>query len=94
MAETFSIGVSPHGWNSTGIGASAAIQVSSVINNFIIYEYMVHVEEFSQKITKNHPVVEDSFIEIKNLPGLGTEILENELTFNETSNKRNFGNLT
>jgi L-alanine-DL-glutamate epimerase-like enolase superfamily enzyme len=93
MAETFSIGVSPHGWNSTGVGASAALQVSSAINNFIIYEYMVHVEEFSKKITKNHPLVEDSFIELSSLPGLGTSIEEKELTFKETNNKRDFGNL-
>ena len=93
MAETFSIGVSPHGWNSTGVGASAALSVSSVINNFIIYEYMVHVEEFSKKITKNHPIVEDSHIQISDLPGLGTEIIEENLTFIENNSKRDFGNL-
>ena len=93
MAETFSIGVSPHGWNSTGVGASAALNVSSVINNFIIYEYMVHVEEFSKKITNNHPVVENSYIELNNLPGLGTSIKEEELTFKENNIKRDFGNL-
>jgi len=93
MAETFSIGVSPHGWNSTGVGASAALNVSSVINNFIIYEYMVHVEEFSKKITKNHPIVENSYIELNNLPGLGTSIKEEELTFKENNKKRDFGNL-
>lgn len=93
MAETFSIGVSPHGWNSTGVGASAALNVSSVINNFIIYEYMVHVEEFSKKITKNHPIVENSYIELNNLPGLGTSIEEEKLTFKENNIKRDFGNL-
>ena len=93
MAETFSIGVSPHGWNSTGVGASAALNVSSVINNFIIYEYMVHVEEFSKKITQNHPIVENSYIELNNLPGLGTSIKEEELTFKENNKKRDFGNL-
>ena len=76
MAETFSIGVSPHGWNSTGIGASAALQASAIMNNFIIYEYMVHVEDYSKKITTNHPEVENSFIQLSKLPGLGTEIDE------------------
>tara|TARA_Y100001970_G_scaffold266996_1_gene356389 strand:- start:11658 stop:12833 length:1176 start_codon:yes stop_codon:yes gene_type:complete len=93
MAETFSIGVSPHGWNSTGIGASAALQVSATMNNFIIYEYMVHVEEYSKKITSNHPQVDNSFIQLNKLPGLGTEIIENKLTFNDSFKKRNFGNL-
>ena len=96
MAETFSIGVSPHGWNSTGVGAAAALSVSSTIPNFIIYEYMVHVEEYSKKITKNHPVVEDSFIKLSNKPGLSTEIIEQNLTYieNDKINKRNFGNLS
>ncbi|MCH2673488.1 MAG: mandelate racemase/muconate lactonizing enzyme family protein [Dehalococcoidia bacterium] len=96
MAETFSIGVSPHGWNSTGVGAAAALSVSSTIPNFIIYEYMVHVEEYSKKITKNHPIVEDSFIKLSNKPGLSTEIIEQNLTYfeNDKINKRNFGNLS
>lgn len=93
MAETFSIGVSPHGWNSTGIGASAALQASAIMNNFIIYEYMVHVEDYSKKITSNHPVVENSFIQLSKLPGLGTEIDEKKLTFKNNFKKRNFGNL-
>ncbi|MBL40836.1 MAG: hypothetical protein CL761_05940 [Chloroflexi bacterium] len=96
MAETFSIGVSPHGWNSTGVGAAAALSVCSTIPNFIIYEYMVHVEEYSKKITKNHPIVEDSFIKLSNKPGLSTEIIEQNLTYieNDKINKRNFGNLS
>ena len=93
MAETFSIGVSPHGWNSTGIGASAAIQASAIMNNFIIYEYMIHVEDYSKKITSNHPEVENSFIQLSKLPGLGTEIDEKKLTFKNNFKKRNFGNL-
>ena len=93
MAETFSIGVSPHGWNSTGIGASAALQASAIMNNFIIYEYMVHVEDYSKKITSNHPEVENSFIQLSKLPGLGTEIDEKKLTFKNNFKKRNFGNL-
>ncbi len=47
-----------------------------------------------KKITKNHTIVEDSFIELNSLPGLGTDIDEKELTFNETKNKRDFGNLS
>tara|TARA_B100000945_G_scaffold92844_2_gene72498 strand:+ start:41217 stop:42380 length:1164 start_codon:yes stop_codon:yes gene_type:complete len=96
MAETFSIGVSPHGWNSTGVGAAAALSVCSTIPNFIIYEYMVHVEEYSKKITKNHPIVEDSFIKLSNKSGLSTEIIEQNLTYieNDKINKRNFGNLS
>ena len=93
MAETFSIGVSPHGWNSTGIGASAALHASAIMNNFIIYEYMVHVEDYSKKITTNHPEVENSFIQLSKLPGLGTEIDEKKLTFKNNFKKRNFGNL-
>jgi len=56
---------------------------------------MVHVEEFSKKITKNHPIVEDSYIELSTLPGLSTEIEESNLTFYDCGNnqKRSFGNL-
>ena len=54
---------------------------------------MVHVEDYSKKITSNHPVVENSFIQLSKLPGLGTEIDEKKLTFKNNFKKRNFGNL-
>ena len=52
-------------------------------------------EEFSKKITKNHPIVEDSYIELSTLPGLSTEVEESNLTFYDGGNnqKRSFGNL-
>ena len=54
---------------------------------------MVHVEDYSKKITTNHPEVENSFIQLSKLPGLGTEIDEKKLTFKNNFKKRNFGNL-
>ena len=64
---------------------------SPILNNPAAMSFVV--EEFSKKITKNHPIVEDSYIQISDLPGLGTEIIEENLTFIENNSKRDFGNL-
>ncbi|GAG02760.1 unnamed protein product, partial [marine sediment metagenome] len=50
MAEPYYVAVSPHGWNSVAVGAAAAVHASAGMPNFLIYEYMVHVESFSRDI--------------------------------------------
>ncbi len=78
MAEPFQIAVSPHGWNSTSVGAAAAIQASAVMPNFLIYEYMVHVEAFSQDISKNPIQADGGYIELPTEPGIGIDLDESK----------------
>ena len=78
MAEPFHIAVSPHGWNSTSVGAAAAIQAAAIMPNFLIYEYMLHVEEFSRDITVKPLEVEDSYIELPTAPGIGIDLDESK----------------
>ncbi|MEX0762636.1 MAG: mandelate racemase/muconate lactonizing enzyme family protein [Dehalococcoidia bacterium] len=79
MAQPHYIGVSPHGWNSTGIGAAAAVHASATIPNFLIYEYMVHVEAASRDICINYNEPQDGYLELPKEPGLGVEIDEEKL---------------
>ena len=78
MAEPFQIAVSPHGWNSTSVGAAAAIQASAVMPNFLIYEYLVHVEAFSQDISKSPIRPDGGYIELPTEPGIGIDLDESK----------------
>jgi galactonate dehydratase len=79
MAEPFYVAVSPHGWNTTSIGLAAAVHASAVIPNFLIYEYMVHVEGWSQEISINPLKADGGYIELPTRPGLGVDIDESKL---------------
>jgi galactonate dehydratase len=79
MAEPFYVAVSPHGWNTTAIGLAAAVHAAAVIPNFLIYEYMVHVESWSQEISINPLKAEGGYIELPDRPGLGVDIDEKKL---------------
>lgn len=80
MAQPYYIGVSPHGWNSTGIGAAAAVHASAVMPNFLIYEYMVHAEEASRDLTIGYNEPVNGYLELPTAPGLGIEIDESKLS--------------
>ena len=80
MAQPYYIGVSPHGWNSTGIGAAAAVHASATMPNFLIYEYMVHAEDVSRDITTDYNEPVGGYLELPKTPGLGTAIDENKLS--------------
>lgn len=76
MAHAHYIAISPHGWNSTGVGCAAAVQASAGMPNFLIYEYMVGVEAASREVTVGYLEPEDSYIELPKGPGLGIEVDE------------------
>ncbi len=79
MAEPFYIGVSPHGWNSTSVGCAAAIHASAGMPNFLVYEYMVGVEQSSREVTMGYLEPEDGYIELPTGAGLGIDIDEDAL---------------
>lgn len=79
FAQAHYIGISPHGWNSTGIGCAAAVQASAGMPNFLIYEYMVGVEDASREVTIGYLEPEDSYIELPTGPGLGVGVDESAL---------------
>ena len=76
MAQPFYIGVSPHGWNSTGVGCAAAIHASAGMPNFLIYEYMVGVEATTREVIDGYLEPEDGYIELPKGPGLGIDVDE------------------
>jgi len=79
MAEPYYVAVSPHGWNSVAVGAAAAVHASAGMPNFLIYEYMVHVEEFSRDVCTRILEPEDGYIELPKEPGLGVDLDERKL---------------
>ena len=46
--------------------------------NFLIYEYMVQVDEFSDDVCIRRPQAEGGYIELPTDPGLGIEIDESK----------------
>jgi galactonate dehydratase len=79
MAHSQYIGVSPHGWNSTAVGLAAAVQASLTMPNFLIYEYMVSVEQPSKDITVGYLEPEGSYLEMPKGSGLGLTVDEMKL---------------
>ena len=64
------------GWTES---ATATLQVSTNIPNFLITEYFVNLEGFGQEIAHNPFQVKDGYISIPQGPGLGIELNEDAL---------------
>ena len=79
MAQAHYIAISPHGWNSTGVGCAAAVQAAAGMPNFLIYEYMVGVEAASRDVTIGYLEPNEGYIELPKGPGLGVEVDESAL---------------
>jgi galactonate dehydratase len=79
MAEPYFVVVSPHNYNSTAVGLAATLQVSACIPNFLITEYFVNLESFSQSIATQPFVVDNGYIQLPEAPGLGIELNEEAL---------------
>jgi galactonate dehydratase len=76
MAETYSVVVSPHNYNSTTMGLAATVQLCACIPNFLITEYFVNFEEIGKEAAVNPLVQQDGYITLPTAPGLGVEMNE------------------
>jgi galactonate dehydratase len=76
MAETYSVVVSPHNYNSTTMGLAATVQLCACIPNFLITEYFVNFEAIGQEVSHGTLVAKDGYIEVPSAPGLGVEMDE------------------
>lgn len=79
MAEPYSVAIAPHNYNSTTIGLAATIQVAATIPNFVITEYYLGFSNFGNEFLINPFNIENGYINIPDLPGLGIEINEKVL---------------
>jgi galactonate dehydratase len=78
MAEVYHVVVSPHNYNSTGIGLAATVHAAAGMPNFLITEYFVNFEDVGKAIaTPLVPV--NGVIKLPTTPGLGVEINEDAL---------------
>lgn len=80
MAEPYFVAVSPHNFNSTSVGLASTLHVSAAIPNFLIAEYMVNFEQFSETIACNSFEINDGFIRLPDAPGLGIDLDEERLS--------------
>jgi galactonate dehydratase len=76
MAEPYYVAVAPHNYNSTTIALAATIQVAATMPNFLITEYFVNFAETGAAISTNPFQVEEGYIRIPTVPGLGLGINE------------------
>jgi galactonate dehydratase len=76
MAESYSIVLSPHNYNSTTMGLAATVQLCACIPNFLITEYFVNFEEVGKEVSRGTLVAEDGYIALPTAPGLGVEMDE------------------
>lgn len=79
MAEPYYVVVSPHNFNSVGIGLAATLQVSATIPNFLITEYFVNMEPLAREIVVDPFQVEEGYIRLPDKPGLGIDLKEDAL---------------
>ena len=79
MAEPYFVAVSPHNFNSVGIGLAATLQVCATITNFLITEYFVNMEPIVNEIAVEPFQVEGGYIRLPEKPGLGIDIKEDAL---------------
>jgi len=79
MAEPYFVVVSPHGWNSTGVGLAASLQVCANIPNFLIFEYALGFEPMLKDILVKPFELKNGYIDLPTAPGLGVEVREEAL---------------
>lgn len=79
MAEPFLVAVSPHNYNSTLVGLASTVQASATMPNFIITEYFLPFVDFCDRISPNQLKPKNGFIDLPTAPGLGVDVLEEEL---------------
>ncbi|MBX3651664.1 MAG: mandelate racemase/muconate lactonizing enzyme family protein [Burkholderiales bacterium] len=79
MAEPFLVAVSPHNYNSTLVALASTVHASATMPNFIITEYFLPFVEFCDTISPNQLKPKNGYIELPTAPGLGVDVLEEEL---------------
>src|SRR5262249_8619188 len=91
MAEPHHIAVSPHNYNSTTVGLAATLQAAAGMPNFLITEYFVNFEEVGRAISRTPLSVDNSYLTVPTIPGLGIDLDEDALArhpYRESSLRR------
>jgi galactonate dehydratase len=79
MAESFSVFVTPHNYNSMSVAQAAMLQVSALAPNCLIAEYFPYFQEVSDEISIKSLVIENGYATLPEQPGLGIELDESAL---------------
>ena len=79
MADAYSVGVTPHCYNSMTVSFAAMLHVSAVIPNLVYAEYFPHIAAVSDVIATTTFKLADGFATVSDAPGLGVEMNESAL---------------
>jgi galactonate dehydratase len=77
MAETFTVAVSPHNYNSTAIALAATLHASAGMPNYLITEYFV--DSPTKEIVGTAIDVVKGCVDLPQGPGLGLDLDEERL---------------
>jgi len=78
MAETYTVAISPHNYNSTAISLAATLHAAAGMSNFLISEYFV--DSPTRSIVGAALDVVNGCVELPDGPGLGIELDEELLS--------------
>jgi galactonate dehydratase len=78
VAESFDVLVTPHNRSNT-IGLAAGLQAAMCIPNFVIFEYVANSNPRVNEIVSLPYKVEDGYIKVPEVPGLGLDLDEEVL---------------
>ncbi|MDP6715726.1 MAG: enolase C-terminal domain-like protein, partial [SAR202 cluster bacterium] len=81
-ADLHGVLMAPHGTGDGLIGLAALVQVSATLpQNYIGFEYPVGNPEWWYDIVEGlpNPIVKDSFIEVWDTPGMGVDLIPEEV---------------
>ncbi len=79
MAEAHTVGLAPHGHNSTTVALAASFQVAATAPNFLIMEYPVAWESAASEVAVNPFRVENGYVALPTASGIGIELDEGAL---------------
>ncbi len=79
MAETFSVAVSPHNYNSTTVAMAAMLHVSALIPNLLMAELYPSYVDLGRQFAQCSFEITDGSATLPGSPGLGVEVDEEAL---------------
>ncbi len=79
MAEAYSVGVSPHNFNSTTVALAATVHGSATMPNFLLTEYYLPFAAFADRICPMQLRPVNGYIVLPDAPGLGLDLDESVL---------------
>ena len=79
LADTFGVGIAPHVSIGSAIQFAASAQFAAAVPNFVIMEYWIGDNPIGNGVLKSPLVLQEGVLMLPANPGLGVDIIEEEL---------------